>query len=146
MSGLETLAIFGLACNVMQAISFGHETISTCKRIYKNGSPDHSLAETTTQMRGASTALQKSLHEHPRPLTEDEAELVKLARDCFDVSSILSNEVAKISDMQPAKGKILSAVGQTAKRIWKKSKIDRLEKDLNRFQLILETRLLVRLW
>lgn len=57
MSGLEPLAIFGLACNVIQAITFGRETISICKKIYENGSSDGSLAETATQMREATTSL-----------------------------------------------------------------------------------------
>ncbi|KAJ4168988.1 hypothetical protein NW754_010920 [Fusarium falciforme] len=40
MSGMEPLAALGLACNIMQLLSFGGEAISLCRKVYKTGEID----------------------------------------------------------------------------------------------------------
>lgn len=45
MSGSEPLAVLGIAFNLVQVLSFGHETNSTCKRYYREGSADPAARE-----------------------------------------------------------------------------------------------------
>lgn len=147
MSGLEPLAVFGLVTGTMQVVTFARDSISICKKIHDNGSPDHSLVQAAAQLRSASDALQRHLVTRPQALTADETALVKMATDCFNASLKLSDEIAKISSTPPAgRAKHLRVFGRASKRTWSKPKIDGLKEEMNGFQSVLSTGLLVRLW
>lgn len=45
MSGLESLAALGLACNILQLVDVGRQTISFIKLVYSNGSIDDKLED-----------------------------------------------------------------------------------------------------
>jgi hypothetical protein len=171
MSGLE---VFGIVCNVIQVVSFSHKIISTCKQIYHDGAAvaDHSLAEVVVQMRSASKALQQfieydrihcfclisrsrkadlfhanvEVRKDPKPLTKDQSDLIDFTKACINASQKLSIEVDKITAQgNQGRGRFQS-IKLTFKRTWKKSKIEGLEKDLNRLQGALETQYLKRFW
>jgi hypothetical protein len=56
MSGLEAL---GLACNIFEVISFAHETISFCKRVYEGEAPSADLHRSALSLAATSKDLQK---------------------------------------------------------------------------------------
>ena len=51
---MEALAAFGVACNVMQVISFSKEAISLSLEIYKEGTSvdNHNLEQSSKEIKG----------------------------------------------------------------------------------------------
>lgn len=143
MSGLEAVAILGLACNVMQVISFSHEAISNWRRIY-DGSNDDGMASTASSLNDSSSSLQNFLV-RLQPATADEISLIELARKCSEASERVRAVVEKYK-VTGKKGKRFRSVLLTAKKTWNKGKLDKVESDLNGCKDALETRILVRLW
>ena len=45
MSGLEPTAALGLACNILQAIGVGRETVRIARQVYQDGALDPALAD-----------------------------------------------------------------------------------------------------
>jgi hypothetical protein len=147
MSGAESLAIFGIACNVMQVISFAHETISLFKQINEDGRSDPGLHKAASQMESATKSLTDSINPGGRATTAQEKELLKVAEECAGVAKKLTEETNKLK-IGTAAGlkkvaKIPSVLGE---RWWKKGQIERLEKDLGRAQKTMETHILIRIW
>lgn len=146
MAGLDALAIFGLACNVVTVISFSHETFSACKQFYENGTADPNLEESATRLISAIGPLEKLIEGKSRPLTKQQTDLIALAKSCAKVSKRLVDEVNKITDSAAGKGKLVKAGLLGVRRAWKKRKLEDLEKDLKRFQDAVESHVLVDLW
>jgi len=144
MSGLEPLAVLGLACNVLQLIETVGKTVSTCKSIFQTGTTDPSLSSFTAHLTTAFDQLNRSLTAAPRPNNPDEAALLEVARDCSTAALNLKTEVAKISD-EASKGKYSSAISGALKVMVRRGKIEKLEKSLAAHQKALETHLLVRI-
>ncbi|KAH8889242.1 hypothetical protein GQ53DRAFT_870288, partial [Thozetella sp. PMI_491] len=148
MSGLEPLAVFGIACNVMQTIDFGREVISSFRQLYQDGSVDPGLATTAADLRSTAQTLEKSLNSAHKPVTAEESELLNLAGRCMTVSAKLSSSLEKLSSpVSKTEGKlsrVMATVRLTPKRLWEKGNLERQEKELKRAQDTLETCLLVR--
>jgi hypothetical protein len=99
-------------------------------------------------------------------LTAEEAELLGLANECSGIAKKLSDELNKLVNgtsskaMKGTTGTTVTTTGakktvktsfwKTArlggKTWWKKGEIERLERDLNRAQKMMETRILIRIW
>jgi hypothetical protein len=145
MSGLEPLAVFGLACNVMQVLSFSHETISLCKSIFRTGSLSPNLANNVSHLSEVCESLNDSLNSKPKPLSKDQQKLLEIAQDSLAVASQLKAEVNKI-DNTISKGKLSSAITGGLKATWRKGKIEKLEKSISSYQRTLESSLLAHIW
>ena len=165
MSGAESLAIFGIACNVMQVINFAHDSITFFKQLHDEGCADPSLRKTADQMRDATKSLVDSINVNGGNvgLTAEEAELLELANECSGIAKKLSDELNKLANATASKA-MSGTTGTTAgaqktvkaslwrtarlggRTWWKKGEIERLEKDLNRAQKMMETRILIRIW
>lgn len=75
---MEALTALGVACNVMQIVSFMHETFSSCKEILKSGQADPSLEENVKTISVLTKSLRDSLKtvsNGAKPITEAENEL-----------------------------------------------------------------------
>ncbi|KAK1777057.1 hypothetical protein QBC45DRAFT_331542 [Copromyces sp. CBS 386.78] len=144
MSGLEGLAAFGLACNVMQAISFSIEMISVCRTVFHNGSPDPSMASLLTHSTDITTSLERSISS-ASSIGPDERKLLDIARECLDVIAKLKIEVGKCSSSS-AKGKYLPSIGLALQAKWKESKVAKLESQMQKHQRVLDSGLLVHIW
>lgn len=144
MSGLESVAILALACNVMQVISFSHEAISTCRRLYDR-SNDDGLSTMADNLDATSSSLRNYLRDLPQPTPGDEASLVELAQKSSGAAQRVRVEVekCKIAD----RNKIgIKAVALTLKGVWNRRELEKAERDLVRCEEALGTGILVRLW
>jgi hypothetical protein len=168
MSGAESLAIFGIACNVMQVISFAHDSITFFKQLHDEGCADPILRKAADQMRDATKSLVDSINVNGSNarLTAEETELLELANECSGLAKNLSDELNKLTNgtaSRPMNGTagtsgtttgaqktVKASLWKTArlggKTWWKKGEIERLERDLNRAQKMMETRILIRIW
>lgn len=142
MSGLEA---FGLACNIMQVISFAGEVVSTFKAIFRGECFDSAVAITSIQLPQALEALNQSLEQAPRPPNKDEMEMLDIAGQCLAAAANLRAELGKICG-DDAKGSYKVALVGTARKILNKHKIEELEMVLRVHRETLENRLLQRVW
>jgi hypothetical protein len=143
MSGAESLAIFGIACNVMQVISFAHDSITFFKQLHDERCADPSLRKAADQMRDATKSLVDSINVNcgHATLTAEEAELLKLANECMSGTTGTTTGAQKT-----VKASLWRTARLGGRTWWKKGEIERLEKDLNRAQKMMETRILIRIW
>ncbi|KAK4152968.1 hypothetical protein C8A00DRAFT_34300 [Chaetomidium leptoderma] len=140
-TGLEAL---GLACNIMQVISFAGGLISTFNAIRGGHSPDVAITTTATQMSNAFKTLAQSLGQATRPLNKDEMEMAVIAEQCLDAAVALKAEVDKIWDGN-TKGSYKAALTGAARKMLNQGKIERLEKVLRVHRETIENRLLQRI-
>lgn len=145
MSGAEALAVFSIVCNVMQVIGFVQNGAHMAKAIYKTGSLDSDLGQTTDYIKGGLERLKTSL-ENGRILVKDEEELLEIANGSLETAKELKAELDKIAGTV-AKGKHSAALrGWFKAALGGKRRIERLEKVMQNRQQILENRLIVRIW
>lgn len=134
---MEALAIFGIACNVMQTINFAHETISIVKRIHQSGSPEQGLVEIGQHLSEAAGNLHQELSKRPKPLNRPEHDLIETARKCMVAAKELKKEVDYLSISDNRKGfRAFTAVA--SKAIWRKRRLQRLKKALVNYQKIIK--------
>ena len=145
MSGLEALAALGIACNIMQVVSFSLETLSLCKAMYKTGSPAPSLVQNASHLEDLGKGLRASLDSAPKPLTKDQQKLHEIARGCSEAVAELKTEVARITG-DPCRRGVLASVTTGFKARIRKSRIDRLEKTVQGFKGSFDTGLLLQIW
>ena len=140
---MEALAALGVACNIMQVISFCHETVSVSLKIYKNGSSDLDLAKNASQIQKLAEQLDVVVNNSAAILTSNSqprAEVVAIARDCASTAKELG---LKLNQTTSSKA---GAVGRALKIRLQKSKLDDLEQKLMRHQQTLQSRLLFEIW
>ncbi|KAK0373283.1 hypothetical protein CLIM01_09364 [Colletotrichum limetticola] len=153
MSGLEGIAGLSLACNVMQLISFGHEAISMCRRVYESGSPEPDLSEYAESLKAVCDGLEKSLGKRPTPVPAAaaaftrapamEKRLLDLAAKCVKNARDLEEEIKFLSPSQPGK---LGALVAAPKILWRKRRLERLKGNLDDAQKVMDTSILERLF
>lgn len=149
---MEALAAFGIACNVMQVVSFSHEIFNLAQRIAQDGSPDASLADKSAQLSDLSQDLQGSLkmQQQTKPLTENQQRLQRLAKKCLNSAESLTEELDKIKWKTGPDGTNSRTqrwfLSQTWKLWWRKSKIDKLQKEMTDVEQTLQSTILADLW
>ncbi|KAI8674581.1 hypothetical protein NCS57_00356300 [Fusarium keratoplasticum] len=144
MSGAEAVAVFALACNVMQVVEAACKTVGTCKRIYQTGQPDPALDEYGSQLRDISDALETQLNKTVGPLSPDDTRLRDLAVRCTTIANGLVDQIASVSK-SAGKRTIGSSILLAIKNRFNQSYLSRWEKDLAKAQSAMETQLLVGL-
>lgn len=140
MSGVELL---GFACNLMQAISFSREVISLCSNVYQGKHPDANLAELAASLQAVSSDVQTRF-DTMRPKTADERRLCDIATRCAIAARDLEEEVSFITSRQKHGG-LASTLQIAAKTIWRKRRLDRLDKSLQEHERVLDTHLMARM-
>ncbi|KAI1858064.1 uncharacterized protein JN550_012886 [Neoarthrinium moseri] len=143
---MEPLSALGIACNLMQVISFTGEVIHLCKQVYKRGSQDPSLEGNAKALSSVITSLHDSLTspESRSPCNEATRELQDLARKCLDATSRLSAELDKIGASR-SQGHLGKTMVSVCKHLAKSGDLRNLEKEIHGYQKVLESGLLVRL-
>ena len=139
---MDPLSALSLACNVMQVISFCHETISLCKRLHREGSSYPDLDDFAAHLSSLSSTLHDSIDTKKSNgrLDEQEKELQLVAKESYVASISLQAELAKVSNV--AGGSHRAAFKATMKTIWRKNTLDRLEQTMLANQKLLESKLL----
>ncbi|KAF4468632.1 NACHT domain-containing [Fusarium albosuccineum] len=143
MSGLEPLAALGLACNIMQMITFTGETISICRRIYNDGQPDSGLHDYSQRLLRTSESLRDIISRSTGNLSLDDHALRNSAARCINVADNLMKEMESLSIPRSQNG-LRSSLRQGVKMIFHKPRLERLENDLRNIQSAMHTQLLVR--
>jgi hypothetical protein len=141
----EALLALGLACNVIQIISFSLETLAIANKIRKEGSFNTDLAQNVQRIEKLSQELEISMQNFPQgnqaPQSQTpQSELIDIARDCNSIASQMTSELSKISN---SKG---GTFGKTLNVVYRKSKLEKMEKTMTQCQQSLNSRLLQRLW
>ena len=143
MSGLEPLAIFGIACNVMQTISFAQLAIATYKQIREDGSIDPQLHKAASELQTGAATLSTSI----QGSTAQDAELVKTAKKCSSAAQKIVDELNKLAPgVAPGRQSFRKTISLGLNKLRKKGEIDRLEEEMNRVQGVMETRILIHTW
>jgi hypothetical protein len=136
---MEALVALGLACNILQLISFGRETISLVTRISKDGSTDINLAKDAQRIEQLSNELETAMSNQSNIVSPKYQELLVIARDCKATAKDIKAEMDSLSASSWGKfGKIVKGLRQ-------KSTLERLEKTLLLHQNTLQSRLLTEM-
>lgn len=144
MSGLEALAILGVACNVMQIISFAGEFVAVCKRICETGNPEPNLCDHGKRLTELSTGLKQTMAQSLEPLTDHDKAVVAIADECISAAQALQTEIISLSAQQEPRD-IKRAVWLAMKSRLRKNKVQRLERTLDGVRKSMESYLLVRI-
>ncbi|KAK1724250.1 uncharacterized protein BDZ83DRAFT_623479 [Colletotrichum acutatum] len=139
MSGLEAL---GLACNIFQVISFGRETASLVKRVYRDGTVDDALEANAKDL--AQLAKHVQTLEVPKSPTKQEHQLLEIAKKCQAVARDLTEEIAFIVGHKK-KGSLAATIKVAAKANWRKRRLDTMERKLNDAERLMQSGLLARI-
>ena len=126
---MAELAALSLACSIFQVISFSHECFLLLREVSRSGQPNATAAERTENLSKLSSKLQMSLGCEEKWLRE-------LSDSCLRISKDLQHELDKVC----SGGSKLRIFG---KALIKKSKIERLAKEMERNESQLKTALVV---
>ncbi|KAI1372740.1 hypothetical protein F4677DRAFT_456313 [Hypoxylon crocopeplum] len=139
MSGLEAS---GIACNIMQVIGFAHETVDFCRAIYQGQSFNEYSEQNAASLSALSAQLQ--IHFQTATLqTAEDKELAKLAEKCNIAARALEEEV-KFLISRNNNGNLAQTLRIAVKTMWRKGRLERLEKSLHNHQSTTESYLLAR--
>ena len=128
MSGLEPIAALGLACNILQVIGVGRETVRIAKQVYQDGALDAALTEHANALDALSNQIHSTTTAVPttKPKAQDQR-LIDLAHKCQRAASSLTEEV-NFFNGAPNQAKLVATLKTTAKTAWRKRRLERLEK------------------
>ena len=144
---MDPITGIGLAASVIQLVTFGISAAQTCKELYEKGVlDDHSQVDYVANHLGSLTvSIQQSLQKptsRSLSLTKEEKELVDLSQKCQNCSQKLQHELHKL---RGSRNSIVLAASKTARALWKKNSIEKIQKELESYRSTLETSLLSRL-
>lgn len=142
---MEALAVFSVACNVMQVIQFSRDTASICKRLNQDKSPAPEIAYNGEALRTASQDLKTSLtFISPGSLQPDERELQLVASKVVVIADQLRKELEKCQ-AKSGSSKIV-ALGKALKYSWsRKKRIEDISQSLGSLQNMMQTRILLNI-
>ncbi|KLU88217.1 hypothetical protein MAPG_07204 [Magnaporthiopsis poae ATCC 64411] len=150
MSGLEPIAALGLACNILQVVQMGIETVSAARRVYKDGELDPALKHNGTVLQGLSdqilsttTAANVAGSGQAKPKPQDQ-QIFNLATKSQRAARDLVEEVDFLSG-ESAKGNLVATLKVMAKTAWRKKRLDKLEGNLKEAERLLQMGLLTKL-
>ena len=147
-SVMDPITGIGLAASVIQLLTFSIQAVTTCREVYEQGSvKEHrDLDYTTGHLASLTRSLQQSLQSsgtRSRTLSREEKDLLDLGRKCEDCANELQRELSKLKTRKHAS--TLEAARLATRAIWKRSTINKIQKDLEKYQSTLEISLLSRL-
>lgn len=145
MSGLEPLAALGLACNILQLIEIGCNTIKLAKNIYQSSSPaiDQTLQDNAAVLHTISSEVKAA--KRPASLSKLDQQLVTTADKCFAATRDLEEEVQFL--LTNAKQNQLAATLKiVTKTTWRKRRLDRLKESLENAEKLMTKTLLAQIW
>lgn len=145
---MDPLTAFGLTCNVIQVLSFGHEALSLCRRVCRDGSPEPNLSHNSAQLQSLSKKLLESINAAQtsnNSLSREQEDLQSTASKLIDVTTQLSKLLKEVTVDGAHRRR--NVVANTIKYlILYKGKIQSLEKAMVSFQNTLNSGTLAHLW
>ena len=145
---MDPITGISLAASVIQIVTFSIDAAKICRELYQKGSVSEysNLDYTTNHLASLTRSLQQSLRNsgtQSQALTREEKDLVDLSGKCEDCANKLQRELRELQTQPRASA--FEAARQAARAIYKKKRIDKIQKELQAYQSILETSLLSRL-
>jgi hypothetical protein len=144
---MDPLTAFGLTCNVIQVLSFGHEALSLCRRFCRDGSPEPDLSHNSAHLQSLSKKLLESINaaQTSNKLSREQEDLRSIASKLMDVTTQLSKLLEEVTIDGAHRRR--TAVANTMKYLLRyKGKIQSLEKAMVSFQNTLNSGTLAHLW
>jgi len=141
---MDPITAFSLACGVIQVIDFSAKVLSQCREIYKNGSlsENESIESMTEHLTTLRADLQPTASSTGAQTAGDK-DLIQLSKQCSDMAKEL------VAEQQPVKagsiGSRWKAVSVTFRSLKKKSTIERMQRQLDEYRKILDTKVLADL-
>jgi hypothetical protein len=136
------LAGLSVAANVLQLISFCHDTIDLAIKIHKQGTVDHELSQNAKRIGSITEQLDSSIRNTIQMVSSvslAQQELFDIAKDCSQAAKALKQKLDEISNSRGG------VVVKTMKTFRYKRTLERFEESTRKYQQILDTRLLVEL-
>lgn len=144
MSGAEAIAGLSLAANIIQIVTFTRDVIVTYKSIEDSHTPDPRLTQICEAVKETYEQLLSDTNSHVLPMGREQQALVQGAQKCVVRIEELSKIVPRLS--VPANSsrsrKTMIAIGHSFSSLWNKREVAALEKDLERYQALVDTHLL----
>lgn len=140
MSGMEPAAALGLVCNIFQLIEVGCQTYELIKAVYQRGSIDENLHEKAIILGNISEDM-KPVN---RPAKKRERQLVDTAEICARAARQLREEI-KYLVSRAEKGKLSSAIKTVSMTLWRKPRLERLKKELDEAEKLMQSGLLAQI-
>lgn len=144
---MDPATAFGLACNVVQVVIWGSQTVGVIHDVYKNGATDKSKVALENANRDAelSNHLTASLKgRHASTLPWQEKHLLLVALDCEKVGNELASFLKQLQ--APASATRTDKLVTAIKVITKSGKIKELEAKLDDCRSRLGIGMLASLW
>ncbi|KAK8074528.1 hypothetical protein PG997_009191, partial [Apiospora hydei] len=146
MSGLEPIAALSLACNILQIVGIGRETVRVARQVYQDGKLDPALTEDA----GILNDLAGQIHlitavpSAAKPKAQDKR-LLDLADKCQGAARDLQEEVNFLNG-PPTRAKLVATLKTAAKTTWRKRRLEKLDQKLKDAENLLQAGLLTRLY
>ena len=144
---MDPITGIGLAASVIQLVSFSIGAAKTCREIYEHGiSDDHCHVDyVASHLASLTVSIEQSLQNPTTQslrLSKEERELVTLSRACQNCGRQLQQE---IQHLKTPRTSIVLAASKAARALWKKNRIEQIQKQLESYRSTLEISLLSRL-
>lgn len=146
---MDPLSAFSLACGVIQVIDFSRKVVVKCRQLYRNGASSEN--EETESMAKCLTDLSTDLSlasavQNPGRTTQlyhDDRELLRLAQQCSGTATELVAKLQKLSIQDRFRKR--DAIRKAVNGVWKKSTIEGIQRRLEQYRRMLDTRILISL-
>ncbi|TVY49615.1 Vegetative incompatibility protein [Lachnellula occidentalis] len=134
---VDPLTCLGIACNVMQVISFSHEIYSVVERIKEDGSVDEELRQHVDHITESSKGLENYLDRiADQQLPRNQTNLRNIASKCLKTSKKIQTKLDRIDNTRGG------LVPRAVKLFWRKDALERLEKDMQDYQDAMQSQIL----
>lgn len=142
---MDPLTAVGIACNVMQVISFSRELISVAHHVYDKGAINESTMDKATHLKALAASIDIDTRNLGCPRSASDKEIIQIAKKCHEASEELQKMVLDMGSSS-GKGNIANAARISIKTMWRSSRLQKLEHNLTQWQQTLDSGLLTRLW
>ena len=144
---LDPMSALGLACNIIQIVDFSLKAVTKFRELYKDGasSEDRELEDMTVRLKGlrANLVTVDRTIGQSRPVFVDDQDLQALADECCKTADKLTTELDTLKTSGPHKRR--QAVQKFYRSICRKSVVEKIQRKLDSYQKVLDTRILVNL-
>ena len=142
---MDPVSAFSVACGVIQVVDFSTKVVSKTRELYKNGSLscNEEIENMATRLESLRSDLELPFCTTDQSLLADENDLLGLADKCSDAAKALIKIVRALKlDRSHSKRQ---ALRKSFKALWKRGDIDEIQERLDRYQRVLDTRILIHL-
>ncbi|KAG7008695.1 hypothetical protein G7Y79_00004g012790 [Physcia stellaris] len=142
---MDPVTAFGLAAGVLQVIGFSFEALSKCREIYKDGSLARNRAteELTEYLATTTKRLEESVHHASSSASKESKDVLDVSQKCSETAAKLLSELRKLK--RDAGGGTIQALALGVRTIRRKKFLAESQERLEKYQSILDTRILAKL-